>query len=109
MCCAQVVFTPQKEGPNLLVQDAAQMHARNDPNAPQPIHQPKKEVERKPYQFLMISVLREYLALDLRVDTPFPWDVERAYDDFGELRSICRSVIGACRANNERQLFRTFA
>ena len=40
-------------------------------------------VARKPYQFLLISVLREYLALELRCPTPFPFDPERVYDDFG--------------------------
>ncbi len=29
-----------------------------------------------------ISVLREYLALEMKVNTPFPWDAERIYDDF---------------------------
>jgi 5'-3' exoribonuclease 2 len=41
-------------------------------------------VARKPYQFLLVNVLREYLERDLRVATPFPWDKERLYDDFGE-------------------------
>ena len=43
----------------------------------------KPEIARKPYQFLHVNVLREYLAMELRVDTPFPFDPERAFDDFG--------------------------
>ncbi|EFN54814.1 hypothetical protein CHLNCDRAFT_24310, partial [Chlorella variabilis] len=39
-------------------------------------------VAKKPYQFLLVGVLREYLERDLRVHTPFPWDKERVYDDF---------------------------
>ena len=54
----------------------------------------KPEVARKPYQFLHVNVLREYLAMELRVDTPFPFDPERAYDDFGvgPLLSSCMSL-----------------
>lgn len=59
------------------------MTARNDPSAPVPIEQPKPEVARKPYQFLHVNVLREYLAMELGVQTPFYFDPERAYDDFG--------------------------
>ena len=37
----------------------------------------------KPYQFLHINVLREYLAHDLFVsELPFAWNLERAIDDF---------------------------
>jgi 5'-3' exoribonuclease 2 len=36
-----------------------------------------------PYQFLRLNVLREYLAIDLRVPhLPFEWDLERAIDDY---------------------------
>lgn len=43
---------------------------------------------KKPYQFLLISVLRQYLERELRPQAPlpFPWDKERAYDDFGAAR-----------------------
>lgn len=80
----QVVFLPQKDGKQLLEQAPAQLLARNDPNAPEPV-QKNAKVDRaqKPYQFLLVSALREYLAFDLRVDTPFLWDIERVYDDFG--------------------------
>ncbi len=41
---------------------------------------------RKPFQFLYISVLREYLDRDLRIDPQvqlsFGYDLERAIDDF---------------------------
>ena len=41
-----------------------------------------KEVLR-PFQFLHINILREYLAHDLLVaELPFAWDLERAIDDF---------------------------
>mmetsp|Transcript_1572 Transcript_1572/g.5540 ORF Transcript_1572/g.5540 Transcript_1572/m.5540 type:complete len:1005 (-) Transcript_1572:62-3076(-) len=36
----------------------------------------------KPYQFLHIAVLREYLERDLKCSTSFPWDLERALDDW---------------------------
>lgn len=64
------------------------MLARNDPTAEQPVEHQKESVEEKalkPYQFLMVNVLREYLALEMAVQTPFPYDVERVYDDFGSL------------------------
>ena len=82
----QVVFQPQKEGKQLLQQDPAQLLARNDPTAPQPVQAPPQEDRaQKPYQFLVVSTLREYLALELRIETPFPWDIERIFDDFGGL------------------------
>ena len=63
------------------------MLARNDPEKAVPVEHIKESVEErvlKPYQFLLVSVLREYLALEMAVQTPFPYDVERIYDDFGE-------------------------
>jgi 5'-3' exoribonuclease 2 len=43
----------------------------------------KPEIARKPYQFLHISVLREYLALEMHVpNLPFKFDLERILDDF---------------------------
>jgi len=43
-----------------------------------------KEVIRKPFQFLHVSILREYLDFDLKpfAELPFPYDTERALDDF---------------------------
>ena len=59
------------------------MLARNDPTAAQPVQ--KAQIARKPYQFLMIPVLREYLALEFQPEQPlpFPYDPERVIDDFG--------------------------
>lgn len=45
--------------------------------------QSSEEKQLKPFQFLMVNTLREYLALELSVRTPFPFDAERVYDDFG--------------------------
>jgi len=44
----------------------------------------KVSIARKPYQLLSVSVLREYLALDMRPEqpTPFKMDPERLYDDY---------------------------
>ncbi|KAL4441265.1 hypothetical protein ABPG77_011502 [Micractinium sp. CCAP 211/92] len=58
----------------------AQMAARDDPTAEPPVE--KQEVAKKPYQFLLVNVLREYLERDLGVPTPFPLDKERLFDDF---------------------------
>jgi hypothetical protein len=47
-------------------------------------------VARKPFQFLLVSVLREYLALELKVPgLPFPFDPERVYDDFVFMCFFC--------------------
>lgn len=41
------------------------------------------EVMRKPFQFLSVVLLREYLTLEFRVPhLPFPFDKERILDDF---------------------------
>jgi 5'-3' exonuclease len=38
---------------------------------------------RKPFQFLSVVLLREYLALEFRIPhLPFPFDRERVLDDF---------------------------
>ena len=39
-------------------------------------------VEAKPFIWLHVSVLREYLAAELEVPVPFHWDLERALDDW---------------------------
>jgi 5'-3' exoribonuclease 2 len=85
----QVVFQPQKDDKPLLQQEArARMHARNDPSAPPPVEHPKEDrkvqIAKKPYQFLLVSRLREYLAYEFKIEAPFPVDMERVYDDFGE-------------------------
>ena len=41
------------------------------------------EVMKKPYQFLMVNLLREYLGLEFKIPRlPFPFDRERVLDDF---------------------------
>lgn len=41
------------------------------------------EVLRKPFQFLSVVLLREYLTLEFRIPhLPFPFDKERILDDF---------------------------
>jgi len=37
---------------------------------------------KKPFVFLHVNVLREYLEAELRIDTPFPFDFERVIDDW---------------------------
>jgi 5'-3' exonuclease len=41
------------------------------------------EVMKKPYQFLLVNLLREYLVLEFRIPRlTFPFDRERVLDDF---------------------------
>lgn len=43
----------------------------------------QKPVERKPFIFLDVATLREYLAIELNLpNLPFPFDLERAIDDW---------------------------
>ena len=86
----QVVFQPQKEQPTL-----EQMLAKKQAENEQPSEHIKESAEEralKPYQFLLVNVLREYLALELHVQTPFPFDMERVYDDFGEEAEVVQSA-----------------
>lgn len=57
------------------------MTAKDDPNAKPEVEKPT--IAKKPYQFLNVGLLREYLALEFDVQAPFPLDQERLYDDFG--------------------------
>lgn len=41
-----------------------------------------KPVEEKPFIFLDVSILREYLAVELDLRTSTPFDLERAIDDW---------------------------
>ena len=44
---------------------------------------PEKPVEKKPFIFLDVSVLREYLEIELdQPHTPFPFNLEQALDDW---------------------------
>lgn len=73
-----------KEDQNAAIRAA--LTARNKPDDPLPVQHSKpdkEEIARKPYQFLLVNVLREYLAFELRTPLPFPYDPERVYDDFG--------------------------
>lgn len=89
-----MVFQKQKD--DFQKQDRAQMLARNDPSAPVPSgasqEDRKEQFAQKPYQFLLVSRLREYLALEFNVQAPFPVDPERIYDDFGALLAPSRHV-----------------
>ena len=49
---------------------------------------PAQAIAKKPYQFLLVNVLREYLTLEFAVNTPFPLDVERIFDDFGAHHAV---------------------
>jgi 5'-3' exonuclease len=42
----------------------------------------QKPVEEKPFIFLDVSILREYLAVELDLRTSTPFDLERAIDDW---------------------------
>ncbi|KAK9829481.1 hypothetical protein WJX72_006121 [[Myrmecia] bisecta] len=75
----EVVFAPNREEQKTPA-ERVQMFSRNDESAPVPVE--KMEIAKKPYQFLWIHILREYLALEFRVPTPFPFDQERIFDDF---------------------------
>ena len=65
-------------------QPRAQMVSRDDAGKEIPVE--KVEIAKKPYQFLWVSILREYLAFEFKPEGPlsFEWDQERVYDDFGE-------------------------
>jgi 5'-3' exoribonuclease 2 len=41
-----------------------------------------KPVDAKPFIFLDVSILREYLAVELQIPTPFPFNLELAIDDW---------------------------
>ncbi|KAK2079216.1 hypothetical protein QBZ16_002907 [Prototheca wickerhamii] len=56
--------------------------APSAPAAPEPAPSSDSSAPKKPYQFAMINVLREYLVLELSVPTPFHLDRERLFDDF---------------------------
>ena len=91
----QIVFMPNQNDSKAQLRE--QMLARNDPGAKVPVQ--KAEVARKPYQFLMIPTLREYLALEFQTEEPlpFPYDPERIIDDFGAPHCTALSpALGVC-------------
>lgn len=86
MLVGKVVFQQEKSKEDQNAAIRAAMMSRNNPDAPVPVQHSKpdkEEIARKPYQFLLVNVLREYLAFEMRSQLPFPWDPERVYDDFG--------------------------
>ena len=95
----QVVFQPNKDSKDSI---RAQMTARNDDSKPKEhVKESAEERALKPYQFLMCNVLREYLALELSVETPFPMDIERLFDDFGKqkdcvIRRVRNQILASC-------------
>lgn len=75
----EIVFTPKggnKEGPDKAKALAA-IQGKGDGSAKKP------ETAKKPFQFLKIAVLREYLVLEFSdLELPFQLDPERVVDDF---------------------------
>ena len=80
MSVLQIVFQVNQD----QAQPRAQMMTRDDEGKEVPVE--KVEIAKKPYQFLWVSILREYLAFEFKPEVPlsFEWDQERVYDDFGE-------------------------
>ena len=78
---SQIVFMPNQNDSKDQIRQ--QMLARNDPAAAEPVHKP--QVARKPYQFLLVPVLREYITHEFAPERPLPfaYDLERVIDDFG--------------------------
>jgi 5'-3' exoribonuclease 2 len=55
-------------------------NAKSDPSASQ---EHSEDLAKKPFIFLDVPILREYLAVELSVPyAPFPFDLERAIDDW---------------------------
>jgi 5'-3' exonuclease len=88
---AQIVFMPNQNDSKDQIRQ--QMLARNDPASLEPVRKP--ELARKPYQFLMIPVLREYITHEFAPERalPFAYDPERVIDDFGECWLPCDLVL----------------
>lgn len=86
----QIVFQVNQD----QAQPRAQMVTRDDAGKEVPVEQ--VEVAKKPYQFLWVSILREYLAFEFKPEGPlsFEWDQERVYDDFG---TCCPSACRPCQ------------
>jgi hypothetical protein len=78
----------QQAGTNNVDQAAAiraAVASRNNSEAPIQFERENAvESAWKPYQFLLVDVLRDSLALEFRSPVPFLWDKERVLDDFGD-------------------------
>lgn len=87
----QIVFQINQD----QAQPRAQMVSRDDEGKEIPVE--KVEVAKKPYQFLWVSILREYLAFEFKPEGPlsFEWDQERVYDDFGETAPLLLELYSA--------------
>lgn len=68
------------------------MVSRDDAGKEIPVE--KVEIAKKPFQFLWVSILREYLAFEFKPEghLPFLWDQERVYDDFGGMNHLLPNV-----------------
>lgn len=75
----EVVFQPAANDNKV---SAAQALIQKEKQNKQDEEQSKPQIARKPYQFLLINVLREYLEKELSVPVGFELDKERLYDDF---------------------------
>ena len=78
----EVVTVPNKDKPtkdSLLAQRAEAVKGKEKGEA----DKLRQEIAKKPYQMVMINVLREYLLFDLGVpNCSFKMDVERIVDEF---------------------------
>ncbi|MEW5320350.1 MAG: hypothetical protein WDW38_011428 [Sanguina aurantia] len=84
----EVVF--QAGAPDIAAQTRAAFLTRNDPDKPVPVEKAKPQIARKPFQYLAVGILREYLALEFKVpNLPFPYDPERIMDDFVFMCFFC--------------------
>lgn len=101
----QVITQPQKDSKAHM--PMGQTAGKEGAGAALPESLGKQSVEDKqlkPFQFLMVNILREYLAMELSVQTPFPFDAERVYDDFGA-PLFCRCLSEATSEAASEQYF----
>lgn len=94
ICVLQIVF---QINPENQAQPRAQMFSRDNEGKEVPVE--KVEVAKKPFQFLWVSILREYLAFEFKPEghLPFQWDQERVYDDFGKPATMASQTYLCCR------------
>jgi 5'-3' exoribonuclease 2 len=67
-----------------ILREVVTFNNSSQSNQPQPDPKDPNAVQKqKPYQFLKINVLREYLEYDLKVEgITFEWNLEKALDDY---------------------------